>query len=302
MAANNANISSVLLDIDSPGGTADGSYDMAMAVAAVRAKKPIIAYVNGLAASAGYRIAAQASMIVAKPGSIVGSIGTMLSLTDYSAYLEKMGVKEIDVYATASTDKNQDAAQAIAGNFLPIQESVLDPLNDIFLQEIRASRPVTDEVLTGKVYEASTAKALGLVDLVGDFQSALQLTTKSKISDMKLTDQIKSLLGIQMEDAPTEEPTPAPEAEVTPEEQTAIVTEVMQILEPRFLAIEERLAALEGTMTETTEEQKASLKEVEQSIKLLAKATKTTFVTPVAGAAQDPKLEGKRVGSKPKSF
>jgi signal peptide peptidase SppA len=302
MAANNANISSVLLDIDSPGGTADGSYDMAMAVAAVRAKKPIIAYVNGLAASAGYRIAAQASMIVAKPGSIVGSIGTMLSLTDYSAYLEKMGVKEIDVYATASTDKNQDAAQAIAGNFLPIQESVLDPLNDIFLQEIRASRPVTDEVLTGKVYEASTAKALGLVDLVGDFQSALQLTTKSKISDMKLTDQIKSLLGIQMEDAPTEEPTPAPEAEVTPEEQTAIVTEVMQILEPRFVAIEERLAALEGTMTEATEEQKASIKEVEQSIKLLAKATKTTFVTPVAGAAQDPKPEGKRVGSKPKSF
>jgi hypothetical protein len=55
-------------------------------------------------------------------------------------------------------------------------------------------------------------------------------------------------------------------------------------------------------MTETTEEQKASLKEVEQSIKLLAKATKTTFVTPVAGAAQDPKPEGKRVGSKPKSF
>jgi len=305
MAANNANISSVLLDIDSPGGTADGSYDMAMAVAAVRAKKPIIAYINGLAASAGYRIAAQASMIVAKPGSIVGSIGTMLSLTDYSAYLEKMGVKEIDVYATGSSDKNQDAAQAIAGNFLPIQESVLDPLNDIFLQEIRASRPVTDEVLTGKVYEASTAKALGLVDLVGDFQSALQLTTKSKISDMKLTDQIKSLLGYQMDEVPTEEPTPETEPEVTPEEQTAIVAEVMQILEPRFVAIEERLAALEGMMsetTETTEEQKGRIREAEQSIKLLAKATKTTFVTPVAGAAQDPKPEGKRVGSKPKSF
>jgi signal peptide peptidase SppA len=293
-AAKNRNISSVLLDIDSPGGTADGSYDMAKAVAAVREKKPIIAYVNGLAASAGYRIAAQASMIVAKPGSIVGSIGTMVSLTDYSDYLEKRGIRQVDVYATDSVDKNQDAVQALEGNPLPLQESILDPLNDVFLNEIRSARNVTDEVLTGKVYEATAAKELGLVDIIGDFQSALELSTKSKISNMRFTDQIKSLLGITESEEPAVEQVAAPVEEAVEQAPAFDVKAAFEQLTAKIEGIEQKFEDLKAS-------QSAEIAETKQTITLLAKATKTTFVTPVAGAAEDPKPEGKRVGSKPKS-
>lgn len=90
--------------------------------------------------------------------------------------------------------------------------------------------------------------------------------------------------------APIEEPVAEPVEEeaslsITPEEQTAIVSEVMQILEPRLLAIEERLAALEGVGSEEMASVKSlakSQKEIEKALMLIAERTSSTGVVPVA--------------------
>jgi signal peptide peptidase SppA len=177
MAASSTNVKNVILDIDSPGGTADGSTDMLSAVSELSANKFTVAYVNGMAASAAYRVAAGANLIVAKPGSVIGSIGTMVTLSDYTEYLTKMGVREINVYATGSPDKNKVVHDAIAGDVTGLQTEWLDPFNEMFQQEMRTLRGLPDEALTGKIYDPIKAKELGMIDMIGNLNDVIDLLT-----------------------------------------------------------------------------------------------------------------------------
>jgi signal peptide peptidase SppA len=181
MAEQSDNVKSVILDIDSPGGTADGSTDMLSAVSELSRSKLTVAYVNGMAASAAYRIAAGANMIVAKPGSVIGSIGTMVTLTDYTEYLTKMGIREINVYANGSPDKNKVVHDAIAGDVTGLQNEWLDPFNEMFQAEMRDLRNLPEEALTGKIYDPIKAKELGMIDAIGNLQDVINLLT-GKIS------------------------------------------------------------------------------------------------------------------------
>lgn len=113
---------------------------------------------------------------------------------------------------------------------------------------------------------------------------------------MKFIEEIKALVGIkaedQTEDAPMAEPTKDTEKEtsVSDEDKTAIVAEVMQILEPRMLAIEERLTAIEAAMTATTEQAEQAIKvagEAKEGVTIIAKATGSKYVAPVAAAASE---------------
>lgn len=176
-AAMSSNVKNVILDIDSPGGTADGSTDLLEAVSELASSKFTVAYVNGLAASAAYRIAAGANLIVAKQGSVIGSIGTMVTLTDYSEYLAKMGVKEININAQGSPDKNKIVEDALAGDFTGIQNEYLDPFNELFKYEMRALRNLPDEALTGKIYDPIKAKELGMIDMIGNMNDVINLLT-----------------------------------------------------------------------------------------------------------------------------
>lgn len=177
MAASSSNVKNVILDIDSPGGTADGSTDMLSAVCELSANKFTVAYVNGMACSAAYRVAAGANMVVAKPGSVIGSIGTMVTLSDYTEYLTKMGVKEINVYATGSPDKNKVVHDAIAGDITGLQAEYLDPFNEMFQTEMKQLRALPDEALTGKIYDPIKAKDLGMIDMIGNLNDVIDLLT-----------------------------------------------------------------------------------------------------------------------------
>jgi ClpP class serine protease len=77
-AAADADVASIVLDIDSPGGTVSGTPEAAAAVRDAAAQKPVIAIANTLAASAAYWIGSQASEFVMAPSADVGSIGAMI--------------------------------------------------------------------------------------------------------------------------------------------------------------------------------------------------------------------------------
>lgn len=85
-------VRAVLLDIDSPGGEATGMFAAAKLVSAVNKTKPVVAFVNDVAASAAYGIASAASEIIVSPTSMVGSIGVVLTHLDRSGELEDRGV------------------------------------------------------------------------------------------------------------------------------------------------------------------------------------------------------------------
>jgi signal peptide peptidase SppA len=91
-AAADPSISSVVLDVDSPGGQIFGIEELGNAVFEARAAKPIAAVANSLAASAAYWVASQASEFFAAPGAEVGSVGVYTMHVDYSEALKREGV------------------------------------------------------------------------------------------------------------------------------------------------------------------------------------------------------------------
>ncbi|WP_223426963.1 S49 family peptidase [Tateyamaria pelophila] len=94
-------VQAILLDIDSPGGEATGMFATANLVRTVNEVKPVVAFVNDVAASAAYGIASAAREIVVSPTSMLGSIGVVLTHLDRSGEIEDRGVKPTLIHAGA---------------------------------------------------------------------------------------------------------------------------------------------------------------------------------------------------------
>lgn len=173
------NVIAHVVDIDSGGGTVDGTAEFGAGIKALT--KPVVAYSDGIIASAAYWAASACARIVLNNGTCaVGSIGVMCSITDYKPMLEELGVKFHDLRADDSDEKNEDFRQLLEGNYKPYVTNVLNPLREMFASTVKANRPQLDskegnKLLRGSMYFAETAKAEGLVDEIGSFSRAVEL-------------------------------------------------------------------------------------------------------------------------------
>ena len=176
-ADQNPNIKSIVLVVDSPGGQVTGTDLLAEAIC--NSTTPVVAYIEGMAASAAYWIISGASKIIASSDlDRIGSIGTMLMVEDLQPALEAQGVKFHEIYASLSVDKNAEFNQVLDGKYESYQKNVLDVINSKFLTSIKANRSaVDDSTLTGKMYFAPEAIALGLVDEIGSLEYAISVAT-----------------------------------------------------------------------------------------------------------------------------
>ena len=193
-ADQNPNIKSILLVVDSPGGQVTGTDLLAEAVK--NSETPIVAFIEGMAASAAYWIISGASKIIASSDlDRIGSIGTMLMVEDLQPALEAQGVKFHEVYASLSVDKNADVNQVLDGKYESYQKNVLDVINSKFLSSIKANRPaVDDSTLTGKMYFAPEAIALGLIDEIGSLDYAISVATALSpvITELSIQNETKN--------------------------------------------------------------------------------------------------------------
>lgn len=184
----NPNIDGIILKMDSPGGTVDGTEELARVIKATR--KPIIGFIDGMAASAGYWAVSQCDEIIASgKTSTIGSIGIMSSFADWKPMLEKNGVKFHEAYATLSTEKNKPYRDAAQGDYTGLVAE-LDGVNNIFHSTIRAARPgAKDAVYSGAHYLSAEAKKLGLIDKIGTMDDAVkairQKSNSTKMSNTK---------------------------------------------------------------------------------------------------------------------
>lgn len=175
------NISGHILQIDSPGGSVDGTGEFADIIA--NAKKPLVVYVDGLAASAGYWIASGAKHIMASHKTAeIGSIGTAMTIYDQAKRYEEYGIKVHNLRASKSSDKNETYFQVLKDNYAPMVSQILDPTNEIFLSSVKNNRSgklnlEQHNVLTGKVYLAEEAITNGLIDSIGTFEEAVNIAT-----------------------------------------------------------------------------------------------------------------------------
>ena len=171
-------ISAIVLDIDSPGGQVDGTEELAQAVAL--SGKPVVAYIDGLGASAAYWIASQASSIFINSASTgyAGSLGVLCMSINQSAFLEKQGVSVEILRSTRAVDKARlNPVEPLSDDVRAAVQADLDQIGETFIEAVSKGRAgklsTKEDVFTGKVYKGSDAKKHGLVDAIGSLQDAV---------------------------------------------------------------------------------------------------------------------------------
>ena len=180
-AADSTNISSILLDIDSGGGSVDAISPLVDAIQYAKTKaKSIVAHCD-LCASAAYYVASYCSEIIASNqiSSEFGSIGVMMSFPDYAKYYEREGVKVHTIYSNLSDYKNAPFEAAKEGKYETIKEEELDPLARDFQENVKANRGNklkmdTEGLLRGRMFYAKDAISVGLADSIGTIDFAIQ--------------------------------------------------------------------------------------------------------------------------------
>lgn len=181
-AANHKNIAAIVLDIDSGGGAVDAVAPLVDAIREVKAMgKPIVSSID-MACSAAYWVASETDYLVADNGisAEVGSIGVMMSFYDLREHYEKAGIKLHTIYSSLSGDKNLSFQKALDGDYDLIQEEELDPLAVGFQNAVKKNREgkldlTATGIINGKTYFAEQAKAVGLIDHIGDSMTAVQI-------------------------------------------------------------------------------------------------------------------------------
>lgn len=195
-AADAKNISSIVLDIDSGGGSVDAIAPLVDAVRhAQDCRKAVVAYCD-LCASAAYYVACYCNEVVAANGvsSEFGSIGVMMSFADYAKYYEKEGVRIHTIYSNLSDYKNKPFELAKTGDYAAMRDEELDPLARDFQDRVKQNRGArlkleTDGLLRGRMFYAADAVRVGLADRIGSMQQAVE-RSKELSADMCIDDYI----------------------------------------------------------------------------------------------------------------
>lgn len=214
----NENVVGVILDIDCPGGQVSGLAEFADFLH--NYSKPIVAYTDGLMASAAYYVAAACDHIVTNPNAdLIGSIGTMLTYVNLDGIIEAEGGVIKDIYATGSTRKNEEHRAMKEGSDALLIKNILDPARDKFVADVNLYRPGIDaSVFEGAVYAPADALALNLVNELGTLQTAfdkvIALSNASKPKqtlnnnlnmNTKQLPNVQAVLGLDAPLASTEE-------------------------------------------------------------------------------------------------
>jgi len=176
-ALNDPSVTSIVLEIDSPGGQVAGIADLADSIRSAAGVKPVVAFVSDLGASAAYWLCAAASKIVVSQSAFVGSIGVVATYVDTSKMDEAIGWQEIEIVSSQSPKKRPDPASDDGRAQI---QSQVDGIADIFIGAVADFRGTsTDDVLAhfgqGDVVLADAAVSLGMADSVGIFSDALAL-------------------------------------------------------------------------------------------------------------------------------
>ena len=183
----------VIVHINSPGGTTAGSEQLYDALVRLKAKKPLVVVVEGLAASGGYITAIAADHIVAQQSSLVGSIGVLFQFPNFTELMKTVGVKVEEVKSSP--------LKAAPNGFEPTSPEARAALDALvkdsyawFRGLVKERRGMDDALLEkvadGRVFTGRQAVELKLIDQLGDEKTAVAwLVAEKKIkSDLPVRD------------------------------------------------------------------------------------------------------------------
>jgi protease-4 len=193
----------VVVHINSPGGTTAGSEQLYDALVRLKAKKPVVVVVEGLAASGGYITAIAADHIVAQQSSLVGSIGVLFQYPNFTELMKTVGVKVEEVKSSP--------LKAAPNGFEPTSPEARAALDSLvkdsyawFRGLVKQRRGMDDALLEkvadGRVFTGRQAVELKLVDALGDEKTAIAWLVAQKnvkrdlpVRDFKLSPRLGDL-------------------------------------------------------------------------------------------------------------
>ena len=174
-------VKAVVLRINSPGGSALASETIWREVMLTRKVKPVIASMGNVAASGGYYIAAPCDTIVASPNTITGSIGVFGLFFNARQMVNNIGVT-IDTVKTNPYADIMTASRAVTAQEAEVIQKEIERIYDNFVTRVSEGRHMTkanvDSIAQGRVWSGVDAKRLGLVDVFGGLDKAIEIAAK----------------------------------------------------------------------------------------------------------------------------
>jgi protease IV len=193
----------VVVHINSPGGTTAGSEQLYDSLVRLKAKKPVVVVVEGLAASGGYIAAIAADHVVAQQSSLVGSIGVLFQYPNFTELMKTVGIKVEEVKSSP--------LKAAPNGFEPTSPEARAALDSLvkdsyawFRGLVKQRRGMDDvlleKVADGRVFTGRQAVELKLVDALGDERTAIAWLVAEKnvkrdlpVHDFKLSPRLGDL-------------------------------------------------------------------------------------------------------------
>lgn len=176
-------IKAIILRINTPGGGVVPSQEIYEEVRKIREEgnKKVVVSMGTIAASGGYYIAAASDRIVASPGTLTGSIGVIMELTNVEGLFKKIGVENFVI----KSGKNKDVGspfRKMKPEEREILQRLMDDVHGQFIRAVAEGRGMTEEqvreLADGSVFTGQQAMELGLVDDIGNLQDTIRITAE----------------------------------------------------------------------------------------------------------------------------
>ena len=201
-----SDVKSVIVLVDSPGGSVVGSKEIYDSLRALN--KPSVAYINEMAASGGYYVASAADYIVSQPDALTGNIGARATISDMSGLFAKIGYNETSVKSGAMKDMGSSSRPMTLEEYAVFQ-SIINESFQQFRSDVEAGRGKRLDsagfatALDARIFSGRQAKKIGLIDELGNKKRAIQKAAElggidSKepaICDLSPSQGKKGLLG-----------------------------------------------------------------------------------------------------------
>lgn len=182
----NDKIKAVIVTIDTPGGSAVGGEEIYRKLREIAGKKPVVAVMRSMATSAGYMIAIASDHVIARQGTITGSIGVLIETAEVTELAAKLGITPITIKSTPLKGSpgllEKASPEAIAS-----LQVLIDDFYQTFVGMVAERRKLTTqkayELADGRVYSGNMALKNGLIDELGGEEQALNwLSVNKKIN------------------------------------------------------------------------------------------------------------------------
>lgn len=180
-------VKGVLVRIDSPGGVVGPSQELHRGLERLAEQKPVVVSMGAVAASGGYYIAVAGHSIMANPGTLTGSIGVKMELTNLQELMKNLGIRRESI-ASGAFKTTGSPFQELTSDEREYLESVVMNMHGQFVQAIAQGRNMprddVEKLADGRIMTGLQALDHGLVDALGGQEEALELLrTMAEMND-----------------------------------------------------------------------------------------------------------------------